>query len=111
MCRYPGDPLTWLDPMGQVRIHTENGVEVNAYPGPDVGGIEHKPLHAHVEQAGRRETRVLMEDYEKKGKIVARKGDLYPGDPPLSKKARKVVSRNLDDLAAKTDSVFRTGGC
>jgi len=97
--------------MGQVRIHTENGVEVNAYPGPDVGGIEHKPLHAHVEQAGRRETRVLMEDYEKKGKIVARKGDVYPGDPPLSKKARKVVSRNLDDLAAKTDSVFRTGGC
>jgi RHS repeat-associated protein len=108
---YPGDPNGWVDPFGQVRIHTENGVEVNAYPGPPAGGIEHLPLHAHVEEAGQKETRVLMQDYYKKGKLVGTAGDVYPGDPPLSKKARKVIKANLPELSAKTDSVFHTGGC
>lgn len=108
---YVGDPTVWYDPLGLVRIHTENGVEVNAYAGPDAGGIEHLPLHAHVNQAGERESRVLMDDYYKKGELVAETGDVYPGDPKLSKKARKVVDGNLPDLQHKTKQVFETGGC
>ena len=108
--RYPGDPLTWVDPTGRVRILTENGVEFNAYPGPPAGGIEHLPLHAHVEEAGK-ETRVLMEDYVKKGELVGAMGEVYPGDPSLSKKARRVIRRKLDELAEKARSVFNTGSC
>lgn len=100
-----------MDPLGLVRIHTENGVEINAYAGPDAGGIEHLPLHAHVSQAGERDTRILMEDYYKKGELAGDAGDVYPGDPKLSKKAKKVVDRNLPDLMHKTDRVYRTGGC
>ncbi len=108
--RYVFDPTVWSDPLGLVRIHTENGVEVNAYPGPP-GGKEHLPLHCHVNQAGEVETRVLMQDYYKKGSLVASTGDVYPGDPALSRKAKKVIKKNLDELAEQTESVFRSGGC
>ncbi|MEM6991891.1 MAG: DUF6531 domain-containing protein [Myxococcota bacterium] len=108
---YVGDPLMYSDPFGLVRIHTENGVAVNAYAGPPAGGIEHKPLHAHVVENGKREVRVLMEDWIDNGRVKGRKGQVYPGDPDLSKRARKVIAKNLDDLARKTREVFETGGC
>jgi len=99
-----------IDPLGLVRIHTEGNIEVNAYPGPAVGGKEHAPLHVHVVE-GKNETRVLMEDYYKKGKLAGSKGDVYPGDPAMSKKMRKVVEENLDQLAVDAKSVFETGSC
>ncbi|MFZ6181317.1 DUF6531 domain-containing protein [Nannocystis pusilla] len=105
---YTSDPLSWADPLGLVRIKTVGGVEVNAYAGPAVGGDEHAPLHAHVRE-GDKETRVLMEDYTKKGKIVARKGDVYPGDDALTKRMKKVIKGNLDELAQDTRNVFETG--
>ncbi len=109
---YVGDPMIWVDPFGLVRIHTEGGVEVNAYPGPPAGGIEHKPLHAHVTGSNQgRETRVLMEDWFDNGRLKGSRGEVYPGDPALSKRARKIIRNNLDDLARKTDEVFNTGGC
>ncbi len=52
-----------------------------------------------------------MQDYVKKGKVVGRAGEVYPGDPALSKKAKKTVRDNLPDLQAKTRSVFHTGKC
>jgi len=108
---YVGDPLVWCDPFGLVRIHTEKGVKINAYAGPPVGGIEHLPLHVHVNEAGNREVRVLMEDWVDGGRLKGRAGEVYPGDPALSKKARKIIRNNLDDLARKTNSVFNTGSC
>lgn len=93
-----------------VRIHTVANVEVNAFPGPAVGGIEHAPLHAHVVE-GRARTRVLMEDYTKKGKIVGVKGSVYPGDRAMTRNMKKVVDESLDELAAKTKAVFETGTC
>ncbi|NVB39493.1 hypothetical protein G6O69_16745 [Pseudenhygromyxa sp. WMMC2535] len=108
---YVGDPLVWVDPFGLVRIHTQNGVAVNAFAGPAAGGIEHAPLHAHVVENGNREVRVLMEDWIDNGRFKGAMGDVYPGDPALSKRARKVISKNLDDLARKTREVFETGGC
>ena len=83
---------------------------VSAYPGPAIGGIEHTPLHAHVVE-GKAETRVLMENYVKKGKVIAQKGEVYPGDPQMSKSMKKVVNEAFDDLAAKTKAVFETGIC
>jgi RHS repeat-associated protein len=108
---YVEDPMVWIDPFGLVRIHTDGGVEVNAYPGPPAGGIDHKPLHVHVNEAGERETRVLMEDWVDNGRVKGRMGEVYPGDPALSKRAKKVIKRHLDDLARKTDEVFHTGSC
>lgn len=101
---YVKDPCTWIDPFGLARIHTSGNVAVSAYPGPAVGGIEYAPLHAHVVE-GKAETRVLMEDYIKKGKVVARKGEVYPGDPEMSKSMKKVVGELFDDLASKTKAV------
>jgi hypothetical protein len=85
-------------------------VQVNAYPGPPAGGVEHLPLHAHVHE-GKLETRVLMEDYYKKGKLVGRAGEVYPGDPAMTKRMRKTVGNNMPSLAEKTRSVFHTGSC
>ncbi|ATB35060.1 hypothetical protein CYFUS_000472 [Cystobacter fuscus] len=107
---YCPDPLLEIDPLGLVRIHTEGPVAVNAYPGPLAGGVEHSPLHAHLNE-GKFETRVLMEDYYKKGKLVGSAGDVYPGDPDMTKNMKKVVKKNLDELKMKTRSVFETGKC
>ncbi len=52
-----------------------------------------------------------MEDYYKKGKLVGTAGDVYPGDPPMTKRMRKTVNANLPELQQKTRSVFETGGC
>jgi RHS repeat-associated protein len=108
--QYVGDPNVEIDPLGLIRILTEGKIEVNAYPGPKVGGVEHAPLHAHVHEGGL-ETRVLMEDYYKKGKLVASTGDVLPGDPSMTKKMKKVIKSKLDELATMTRDVFETGGC
>jgi len=52
-----------------------------------------------------------MEDYYKKDELIGEAGEVYPGDPKLSKKARKVVDENFPDLARKTKKVYETGGC
>lgn len=116
---YVGDPLSLVDPLGLVRIHTEGGVSIDAYAGPEAGGVEHKPLHAHVRDTGGKQkgkkgparTRVLMEDYYKNGQFVALRGDVMPGDPTMTKNMKKVVRNNADDLARTTKAVFDTGNC
>jgi hypothetical protein len=50
-----------------------------------------------------------MEDYFKKGKLVARRGEVYPGDPPMTKAMRKAVNKNLAHYAKQTNCVFNTG--
>lgn len=107
---YCPNPLLETDPLGLIRILTSGSVAVNAYPGPPAGGIEHAPLHAHVHE-GKLETRVLMEDYYKKNVKIASAGDVYPGDPAMTKRMKKVVSSNLEDLKVKTHKVFNTGSC
>ncbi|WP_338846801.1 hypothetical protein V8J88_23910 [Massilia sp. W12] len=77
--------------MGLVNINVgnEGSVVVNAYASPAVGGSEHAPLRVHVED-GKTVSRVLMEDYYKKGKLVGQAGDAYPGDPDLKKGIKKI---------------------
>ena len=36
-----GNPLSYIDPDGLVEIYRGGGVTINAYPGPQAGGIEH----------------------------------------------------------------------
>lgn len=89
-------------------------MKVEAFPGPaaTTARPEHKPLHVHVREKGQKvEMRVLMEDWVDGGKLKGRTGDVYPGDRSLTKKEKRVVSRHMDDLPGKTDSVFRTGAC
>jgi len=105
---YVHDANAWVDVLGLVRIHTEDGVKINAFPGPAAGGIEQAPLHVHVID-GSTETRVLMEDYSKKGKLIGKKGEVYPGDLPMTKKMKKVVENNIDSLEKKANEVFTTG--
>lgn len=108
--QYVIDPNIEIDPLGLIRILTQGKIEVNAYPGPKVGGVEHAPLHAHVHE-GALETRVLMEDYYKKGKLVAAKGDVLPGDPSMTKSMKKVIKSKLEEIAQKTQNVFDKGSC
>lgn len=107
---YTSNSNLWIDPYGLIRILTNGNVEVNAYPGPDAGGKEHLPLHVHVKE-GKQKTRVLMEDYYKKGKLVAKKGDKYPGDNDMSKGMRKIIDKHLSDLAEKAKKIFSKGKC
>jgi hypothetical protein len=107
---YVSDPLVTADPFGLVRLFTSQGVEVDAYAGPLAGGKEHSPLHVHVRE-GNIETRVLMENYHKKGKLVAARGSVYPGDREMTRKMRRVLMPNIDELSEKAKSVFERGGC
>ena len=107
---YARNSLSWIDPSGLIEIHRSGAVTVDAYPGPPAGGKEHLPLHAHVRD-GSTETRVLMEDYYKKGKRVGCAGDVYPGDPAMTKGMRKMMKDPalLPTLQSRTRSVFDTG--
>ena len=60
---------------------------------------------------GNYETRVLMQDYYKKGKRVGCTGDVYPGDPAMTKDMKKIVGDpgTLSTLASRTHSVYHTG--
>jgi RHS repeat-associated protein len=106
--QYPLDPIGWIDPFGLIEILRDGPVTVDAYPGPPAGGVEHTPLHAHV-QEGNAKTRVLMEDYYKKGNLVGSSGEVYPGDPAMTKRMKKTVKNNLADLERDTRSVFNKG--
>jgi hypothetical protein len=107
---YTKNPLSWIDPNGLLEILRSGRVTVDAYAGPPAGGKEHLPLHAHVRE-GNYETRVLMEDYYKKGKRVGCKGDVYPGDPAMTKDMKKLTKdpATLSLLARRTEQVFHTG--
>jgi RHS repeat-associated protein len=109
---YVLNPLSWIDPLGLVKINVgdEGPINVEAYAGSPIGGKEHLPLHAHLLE-GKLETRVLMEDYYKKGKLIANKGDVYPGDIAMTKAMKRAIKKNLDVYAIKTRSVFYTGKC
>ena len=110
--QYAPNATGWVDPWGWVRINVgnEGAVTVNAYPGPNAGGIEHAPLHAHLNE-GKLEVRVLMEDYYKKGKLVASAGDVYPGEPDLTKGMKKAIKSNLSLYQEKTKKIFNSGSC
>jgi uncharacterized protein RhaS with RHS repeats len=49
-----GNPLSWIDPDGLVGLYAGDGVTMNAYPGPQAGGIEHArngpgaAYHVHI---------------------------------------------------------------
>jgi RHS repeat-associated protein len=109
---YVLNPLAWIDPFGLININVgnEGPVTVHAYPGPPAGGNEHLPLHAHLYE-NKLDVRVLMQDYYKKGKLVARKGDVYPGDDKMTKSMRRAVKNNLEVYAEKTGKIFNTGKC
>jgi len=109
---YVEDPTIELDPRGLVAIlwEVQGSVDAQAYPGPPAGGKEHKPLHFHLYE-GDDETRILAEDYYKKGKLVASTGDKYPGDAAPTKNMRALVRNNLATLVRRTREVFETGGC
>jgi RHS repeat-associated protein len=108
---YSEDPLFGSDPFGLVDILRTGGpIDVDAYPGPAVGGPEHAPLHFHMREQ-EHETRVLVEDYYKKGRLVARAGQVYPGDKPLTKRMRKVIAEHFSTFAARARAVFNTGQC
>jgi RHS repeat-associated protein len=113
---YAPNPLGWIDPLGLVNINQGNevGLRVHAYPSPPAGGDEHLPLHAHLYEGKPNDptapqTRVLMEDYYKEGKLVVSKGEVYPGDPPMTKSMKKAIKKNLDKYAEETNCVFNTG--
>ena len=111
---YVEEPLIELDPLGLIRLVLEDGVNVQAYPGPQAttNRPEHKPLHIHVREKGQKaDSRVLMEDWIDGGKTKGRRGEVFPGDRALSKREKTVVNKHLDSLAVKTDSVYRTGRC
>lgn len=110
--RYAPNPTGWVDPWGWVNINAgdEGSVKVHAYAGPEVGGIEHSPLHVHMEDAGV-EVRVLMEDYYKKGKLVGSPGEPLPGEPSLTKAMKKALKNNLKTYQQKAAKVFKTGSC
>jgi RHS repeat-associated protein len=109
---YVGDPTVELDPRGLVAIlwEVQGSVDVQAYAGPPAGGIEHLPLHFHLYE-GREQTRILAQDYFKKGKLVGSAGDTYPGDAAPTKKMRAIVRQHLATLVRRTRDVFGTGGC
>jgi RHS repeat-associated protein len=110
---YVDDPLSWIDPYGLVEIHREGAYKVHAYAGPAAGGREHAPLHVHVYEGNERGqgTRVLMEDWVDGGRLKGRRGEVYPGDGSLPRRARRMIRNNLDDLSANARRVFDTGSC
>jgi RHS repeat-associated protein len=111
---YVRNPNGWVDPLGLVEIDRAGSVTVDAYAGPPAGGIEHSPLHAHFREGKGRdavETRILMEDYYKKGQRVGCKGEPYSDDPAPTKNMRKILRdpARVETLATKTRNVFNTG--
>ncbi|WP_371394146.1 RHS repeat domain-containing protein [Tenacibaculum maritimum] len=107
---YSEDTNILIDPFGLITIANLDGVKIIAYPGPEATDLrpEHKPYHVHVEEAGNK-TRVLMEDYETGGK-KHKVGDVFPDDPSMTKKMKKVLKKlNLSDLAEKAKNVFHKG--
>jgi len=107
---YVNDSNKAIDPFGLKEIGRVDGVKVHAYPGTHVGGVEHAPLHVHVYDTEGKETRVLMEDWEDSGRLKGKKGDIYPGDPPMSKKMKKAWKKfDIDELEKRARDVFN--GC
>jgi RHS repeat-associated protein len=107
---YVFDSNKIIDPFGLKEIARVDGVKIHAYPGLKVGGSEHAPLHVHVYDSDGNETRVLMEDWYDNGKLKGKKGDIYPEDPAMSKKMKKVWKKiDAEDLASRARNVFN--GC
>lgn len=107
---YVSDVNKFVDIFGLEVIAKINSVKIIAYPGPDVTSNrpEHRPYHIHIEE-GNHKTRVLLEDFEKQGKIY-QPGDVYPGDPSMTKKMKKIIeNQDLEDLLDKTKQIYN--GC
>jgi RHS repeat-associated protein len=64
-----GNPLSYVDPEGLVRLVNDGSVTVNAYPGPPAGGNEHarfgpgQSYHVHVRDSTGREVRISTETW------------------------------------------------
>ncbi|QMV74739.1 RHS domain-containing protein [Comamonas piscis] len=80
---YPADPTTWADPLGLVPIYREGGIRVEAYLGPQAGGLEHArhgpgaQYHVHV--------------YDEKGNYVRMGTENWT---PLTKEDEEKMKKN-----------------
>ena len=112
---YGPNPSGWIDPLGLISLARVGGYDIQAFPGPPAGGIEHKPLHVHVMQGSGKSkttvTKVLMEDWVDSGRTKGKRGEVYPGDAKVPKVVKQHIKSNLDTLAEKTKDVYEKGTC
>jgi RHS repeat-associated protein len=65
-----GDPLTYTDPSGLIKIHQGDGVTFHSFPGPQAGGREHarqgpgESYHLHLRDKEGREARLSSETWK-----------------------------------------------
>ncbi|MDB5839219.1 MAG: hypothetical protein JWQ23_1171, partial [Herminiimonas sp.] len=65
-----GNPISYTDPLGLVKIYEGNGVSMHSYPGPQAGGNEHarhgpgENYHIHVKDSAGREVRISTETWK-----------------------------------------------
>jgi uncharacterized protein RhaS with RHS repeats len=65
-----GNPLSFIDPEGLMEIYRDGGVVIQAYPGPQAGGIEHARqgpganYHVHVRDSAGNVVRMSTETWK-----------------------------------------------
>lgn len=65
-----GNPLMYVDPEGLATIYDDGSVKMNAYPGPQAGGIEHarhgpgQNYHVHLIDSSGRDARMSTETWK-----------------------------------------------
>ena len=89
-----GNPLSYIDPEGLAEIYRGGGVVINAYPGPQAGGIEHARqgpganYHVHVRDSAGREARISTETWR----------PLTPGDQKIYDQSKQ-MQKACDSLS------------
>ena len=105
---YPENPLSWSDPLGLIRIFSEGGIRVEAYPGPQAGGREHgrhgpgAQYHVHVIDEKGNYVRMGSENWQpltkedeqklaKNKRIIDFCNSLSPGEKKMLDRANREV--------------------
>jgi len=108
-----GNPLSYIDPDGLMKIYDGDGVTMHAYPGPQAGGNEHarrgagENYHVHVRDGAGRDARISTETWK----------PLTPADQAIydRSKAMQNACQNLTEGEKKffdrvNRQIFHRGG-
>ncbi len=108
-----GNPLSYIDPDGLVEIYRGGGVTINAYPGPQAGGIEHARwgpggnYHVHITDSAGREARMSTETWKP---LTPQDADIFNKSKQMQKACENLTEGEKKFLDRVNRQVFHRGG-
>jgi RHS repeat-associated protein len=107
------NPLSYIDPEGLAEIYRGGGVVINAYPGPQGGGIEHArwgpggDYHVHVTDSAGREARISTETWKP---LTPKDADVYNKSKQMQEACENLSDGEKKFLDRVNRQVFHRGG-